>query len=161
MKNLFLKFILFFLITQSYAQDTLRLKYLGSSFEKTKNDSYINKKMLFVTNMDSIYINLKVPFDKSRSIVLDNGIFYGCELQINTVYSLIIRKVCLTAVPKEYNSYYKTNTVFHVESDSSFIEIQNNTKIESIGRLNNFVDINSCLYEILNLQPNNTCKFQH
>jgi hypothetical protein len=92
---------------------------------------------------------------------MDRGIFYGCHLKKDTVYTFILKKICLNDISDVPNDYYKTNTIPDQKDCSKFIEIEKNTEYKYEGNYGKYVDISGTLYEIIGLNPSGDCVFQH
>jgi len=134
------------------------IKYLGKSYEGTKNTSFVSKRMSFLNGEDSVFINIRLPFDVADSEIIDRGLYSNCILQEGSIYTLQLKKICLTAIPKEYESYYRTNAIFSDSSDCSlFVETEKNTKYMYKGKYERYVDINNRIYEVVSVSPSSGC----
>jgi hypothetical protein len=154
--------LLSFLVSK--AQKIVRyknLKYAAYSYHGSLNKSFINKRILFFNGKDSVIFNIKIPFDIRTKNIYDPGIFYNCKLKQDSIYSFELKKTTGSAIPKEYNSYYKVNGLFNdTHNPAKFNEVKKNTKYLFRGDYSKYVDINSELYEIINMSPTNGCNFQ-
>jgi len=165
MKKTIITSALLFLICYCQAQETFTGKYVGFSYGLTKNESFINKTIRFVSfDNDTLLINLKLPIDTTHNII-DMGIYYNCHLQRDTIYTITLKKICVNEIPDVCNSYYFTNTVFDDVDCTKFTEIEKNTPYEykcgySKG-YGKFVDIKGLLYEIVELKPDKDCFCPH
>jgi len=138
------------------------MKYLGKSYEGTKNKSFVNKRMSFLNGNDSVFINVKLPFNEADSKIIDAGLYRNCILQEGNIYTLQLKKICLTNIPNEYESYYKTNAIFSDSRDcSSFVETKKDTQYIYKGRYDRYVDINNRIYEVMSLSPPSGCSYDH
>jgi len=138
------------------------LKYKGYILSKTFNKSFINKKLFFLKNKDTIFFNQKLPYNSSKKTFYDYGIYYNCMLQKDTSYSIVLKKVNLRDIPTYLNNYYRINTVFKNKYDSSsYTEIKKNTRFLIKGNNDKYLDINNKIYEIIGLSPPTECGIVH
>jgi hypothetical protein len=135
--------------------------YMGHKYTETQNTSFLNQELMFIKDKDSLIMNIKIPFDMSKSEILKQNVFYDCVLKIGIIYTFTLKKICGTEIPSEINSYYKTNTVFSETNCSKFTETKKNTAYLSKGNYGKYIDIDNELYEIINLSPSDECKFFH
>ncbi len=164
MRNIFLIVIIFLSCLGCKSQEFVRykgLKYEGYSYHETLNKSFINKRMVFLNGADSIIFNIKIPFSFETKETYDPGIFYNCTLTADSLYSFELKKVSLSAIPKEYNSYYLTNGRFSSANKSRFTEVKLDTKYQYQGNNGMFIDLNNELYRIEKMTPARDCVFQH
>lgn len=135
------------------------LKYIGFAYQGTSNKSYVNKRIKFFDGKDTVFFNLKLPFDTSNNNIYDQGIYYNCTLKNNVEYSFELKKVTADSIPKEYSSYYFTNTKFL--SGNKFIDVRKDTPYTYRGEYGKFVDVNNELYLIVKMTPAGDCIMQH
>lgn len=162
MKTIICSLIVFLSCFDAEAQKTVEfsnLKYIGYSNSITLNNSFINKRIVFLNGKDSIIMNIKIAFDIKERKIYDPGIFYNCRLDIDSIYSFKLKKIRPSEIPKEYNSYYRTNCLFKTQS-SRFKEVKKDTKYRFIGNTGMYVDINHELFEIKNMTPASGCTMQ-
>lgn len=162
-KILFFSIIIFCLFACK-AQKIIKyenIKYEGFSYQATLNDSFVNKRLVFLKGTDSVIFNIKIPYDASVRNINDPGIFYNCTLRKDSLYSFELKKIPLSSISEEYNSYYKTNAKFKSKSKSKFIEVSKNTDYQYKGIYGMFVDINHELLMINKMVPAKDCIFQH
>ena len=84
MKTVLAFSIICLLFSHCDAQEGLVLenvKYVGKAYEDTKNKSFVNKRMLFLKGKDTLYVNVKLPFDANESRIIDSGLYRDCLLQ--------------------------------------------------------------------------------
>lgn len=136
-----------------------KLKYVSYSNSSTLNNSFINKRMVFLNGKDSVFFNIKIAFDLKEKKIYDPGIFYNCKLETDSIYSFSLKKIVPSEIPKEYNTYYRTNCVFNKES-SRFKEYKKKTKYLFVGNTGMFVDINHELFKIIKMTPATGCTMQ-
>lgn len=72
-----------------------------------------------------------------------------------------MQKKCVTDIPETFNSYYRLNTIPDKDDCSKFIEIKKDTEYNYLGDYGKYVDINSCLYEIIKIYPDDNCFYPH
>lgn len=160
-----LLFFLIFSICSCMVHSQLKLnqvKYLGYSYKSTFNKSFVNKQFKFLNKKDTIFINLRVPFDSSKNNITNEGLFYSCQLAKDSLYSFTLKKTSHKAIPAEWNSYYRINALFlNGAKKSKFREVKKNTDYLYVGNYGKFVDIKNELYEILLLSPTLNCVLQH
>jgi len=163
MRTLMLYMILsVFLLSNCNAQNKLTLRYLGYQFNSTKNKSFVSQDLKFLKDdKDTIHMNVRLPFDTITYNIIDRGIFYGCHLKKDTVYTITLKKICVNNIPDVPNDYYKINTIPDQKDCSKFIEIEKNTKYKYEGNYGKYVDISGILFEIMGLNPSGGCFFQH
>jgi hypothetical protein len=137
------------------------MKYVGYEYVETLNKSFINKRILFLKNSDSIIFNIKIPFTIEEKKVYDPGIFFNCTLRKDSIYSFELKRSLEIEIPKDYNSYYITNCVFNHIFESKFTEIKRDTKYMFKGNNGMFIDIDNELYLILKMTPTHDCIFQY
>ncbi len=117
----------------------------------------------------NVRLPLKVDINNKKDTIglniIDNGIYYNCHLQKDTIYTIQLKKICVNEIPDFCNSYYKINAVFENKDCSEFSEINKNTPYEykcgyskDYGK---FIDIDNTLYEIVDLKPTNNCFYPH
>lgn len=136
-------------------------KYIGFFYELTKNESFINKVIMFQSlEKDTLSMNVKLPIDTTH-MVIDRGIYYNCHLKENTIYTITLKKICVNEIPEVCNSYYRTNVVFDDKDCSKFTEFEKNTPYNYLCGYSKgygkFVDIDGFLYEIIGLKPDDDC----
>lgn len=117
--------------------------------------------MVFLNGLDTLRMNVKIPFDVKGTEIINLGIFYNCHLKVDSLYTICLKKICIKDIPEFHNSYYKTNAKFDTEDCSKFIEFDRNTEYEYKGNYGMYVDIDNILYQIIGLTPNDMCVFQH
>lgn len=161
MKMLMLYSLIFVSIAGSKAQEKYTARYLGQAYNFTKNKSFINNELIFFKDNDTLRINVKLPYDTIQHQIIDRGIYYNCHLKKDTVYTFIIKKICVIDIPMEYNSYYHSNIIVNKKDCSSFKEIEKNTEYVYRGNYGKYIDMNNVLYEIVGLSPDSGCVFQH
>lgn len=142
-------------------QEKLVATYIGYQYKETKNNSFIRREFVFLEKNDTVFVNIRIPFDTEKPQIVNPGIFYDCNLKENTVYTILLKKICVSNIPKAFNSYYKTNTVFDRKDCSKFIEIEKNTEYKYTGNYGKYVDIAGMLFEVIGLSPDDGCNFQH
>lgn len=142
-------------------QESLTMRYVGHRYKETKNKSFINDELIFLKGKDSLFINVKLPFDLNNHQIVDRGIFYNCHLKKDTTYTLTLKKICVKDISDVPNSYYMTNAIFNKKDCSKFTEIKRNTKYKYEGNYGKYVDMNGGLYEIIRLSPSDGCFFQN
>jgi hypothetical protein len=164
MKKIILLLVLFLNYKCCSAQEIIKykdLKYQGYLYQQTLNKSFINKRMLFLQGNDSIFFNIKIAFDFVKNNIYDPGIFYNCTLRKDSLYFFELKKVSLSEIPKEYNSYYISNGVFSSDNKSKFTEVKKDTKYIYQGNNAMFIDINHGLYLIVKMTPASECALQN
>jgi hypothetical protein len=175
MKNLILFGFLLLSFYSCLAQETVTARYIGDTIKLTKNNSFICKEIRFVSDNDNdtLFINVRLPLKittNRKKVIkavkfIDMGIYYNCHLQQDTIYTIMLQRICVTEIPDICNSYYFTNAVFDSVDCSKFTEIEKNTPYEykcSYSKdYGKFVDINGILYEIVGLKPDNDCFYPH
>jgi len=139
------------------AQQKLIGNYIGHNYKTTKNRSFINNQLLFLSGTDTLHLNVKVPFDIKCTEIANFGIYYNCHLKQDSLYTIDLKKICLNDIPQIHNSYYRTNTVFDKEDCSKFIEIEKDTDYEYKGNYGMYVDIENVLYQITGVSPDAEC----
>ena len=136
--------------------------YKGYTLNKTFNTGFINKKLLFVKNRDTIYINQKLPYSTHKLTFYDYGIYFNCHLEIDSLYTFKLKKIRKKDVPSYFNNYYRINTLFKNRSNPSrFIEIKRNTAFLIKGYYDKYFDLNNELFEIMELSPLSGCGIIH
>lgn len=163
MKSLILVFCVF-ICAKSVAQEKLvfQVKFLKESLLETKNENYLNRRLYFLDQKDTIVLNFKAPFDSAKNEFQDMGIYYNCHLKEGIIYTFRMRKICLSEIPEKEESYYKTNASFYDDSNcSSFSEIYSDTGFKYAGNYGMYFDKGNQLYEIENLLPTDDCFFGH
>src|ERR1700722_20098830 len=105
------------------AMNYIYLRYVGYSDSGTLNVSFINKRMIFLNGKDSVFINIKIAFNIKEKKIYDPGIFYNCKLKTDSTYSFALKKIVPSEIPKEYNTYYRTNCIFMSKTSSQFKEV--------------------------------------
>lgn len=161
MKTIIVFAIMLFTLCGCKAQDKITLCYIGYQYKETKNNSFLNKQLLFTHNEDTLKMNLRLPFDISNHNVIDSGIFYNCHLKKGTTYTITLKKTCVTDIHETFNSYYNINTIPDKTDCSRFIEIRKNTRFRYFGNYGKYVDIDGVLYEIIGLSPDDDCCYPH
>ena len=161
MKTIIVFVIMLFTLCGCKAQDKITLCYIGYQYKETKNNSFLNKQLLFTHNEDTLKMNLRLPFDISNHNVIDSGIFYNCHLKKGTTYTITLKKTCVTDIHETFNSYYNINTIPDKTDCSRFIEIRKNTRFRYFGNYGKYVDIDGVLYEIIGLSPDDDCCYPH
>jgi hypothetical protein len=162
MKKLVLSTFILFSLLSCKTQESLLLQYIGYQYRETLNKSFIDKEMLFLKGKDSLIINIKIPFDLSKPEILNQGIFYNCHLKKDSIYTIKLKKICVSDIPDDFNSYYKTNGFFSDKNKCSrFTEIRKDTEYLYKGNYGKYIDINNELYEIIGLSPSDICFFSH
>ena len=141
------------------AQEKITVRYVNSKYEGSKNKSFITREMIFLKNEDTLIINIRLPFDISNPKIFNPGIYYNCHLRKDSVYTISLKRICANDIPKDYNSYYKTNIVPDEKDCSRFKEIDKNTDYEYRGYYGMYVDMKGTLYEIIKLTPDDGCVF--
>ncbi|MES2573772.1 MAG: hypothetical protein V4572_02410 [Bacteroidota bacterium] len=136
-------------------------RYVGQKYKETQNISFLNDELQFLKDKDNLVINIKIPYDSTKPEILKQGIFYNCELKHNIVYTFTLKKICVSDIPSEFNSYYKTNATFSDSNCSKFTEKKVNTNYQFKGTYGKYVDIDNELYEVIDLLPNDNCNFSH
>lgn len=135
------------------AQETITGKYVGELFEATHNTSFVNKTCVFqLDNGNTVQLNFKLPIDVNRKIT-NTGIYYNCHLQEGSVYTIKLKKICISDIPDAEHSYYKTNAVFDRGDCSKFTEVEKNTNYSYQGYYGRYTDMDNVLYEITDLNP--------
>jgi hypothetical protein len=115
--------LIFFIISSIGCSAQMEMKYVGCQYQQTYNKCFINKRFAFIQNKDSVFVNLKLPFDGKE--VIDAGLYYNCQLRKDSVYLFEFNKICITDIPEEYYSYYWLNCVFsNTKNCSLFSEIE-------------------------------------
>lgn len=163
MKIIGFSLILFFRCLGAHGQRTFDfndLKYIGTSNSATLNSSFVNKRMVFLNGKGSVIMNIKIAFDIKERKIYDPGIFYNCKLDSNSKYSFKLWKIRPADIPKEYNTYYRTNCIFKTKNGSRFKEFKKDTKYYFVGNTGMYVDINHELFEIKKMTPANGCTMQ-
>lgn len=149
----------------SFAQNCRKfegLLYKGYFIDKTLNKSFVNKRMIFIKEKDTIFINQKLPFDPSKKTFYDYGLYYNCHLRKDEIYSIGLKKISLKDIPRYFNNYYRINAIFNDEYNlSKYIEIIKNTKFLIKGYYVKYLDMNNEIYEIVNLSPTTDCGIIH
>jgi hypothetical protein len=143
------------------AQDNITASYIWYQYQETKNNSFIRRELLFLEKRDTLRINIRMPFNTQKPQIVSPGIFYNCHLKENTVYTITLKKICVSEIPEAFTSYYKTNTIPDRKDCSQFTEIEENTEYKYTGNYGKYVDIDGTLYEIIGLSPSDGCVFQH
>lgn len=160
-----LLYLLYFSICscKSYSQLTLnQVKYVGSSYKSSFNKSFVTNQLKFLNKADTVLINLRLPFDSSTNSIINKGLFYSCKLATDSFYSFTLKRSNYDAIPKEWNSYYRTNAIFlSGNRRSKFKEIKKDTEYLYKGNYGRFVDVNNELYEIILLSPSSSCGLYH
>jgi hypothetical protein len=148
---------------KSYSQLTLnQVKYIGSSYKSSLNKSFVTNQLKFLNKEDTVYINLRLPFDSSNNNIINEGLYYSCKLVTDSSYSFTLKKSNYNAIPNEWNSYYRINAKFlNRKRKSKFREIKKDTEYLYKGNYGKFIDINNELYEIILLSPASNCALQH
>jgi len=142
-------------------QEKITFIYVDYQYEETKNKSFINKRLVLATGKDSLEMNIKLPYDRIHHNVIDRGLLYNCHLKKGTKYTFTLQKKCVTDIPETFNSYYRLNTIPDKDDCSKFIEIKKDTEYNYLGDYGKYVDINSCLYEIIKIYPDDCCFYPH
>ena len=161
MRTLILTGIMIISLFGCKAHEKIVATYIGYKYKGTKNDSFIRQELVFLEKNDTLLINIRMPFDTKQPQIVNPGIFYNCHLKENTVYTLMLKKICVSHIPKAFNSYYKTNTISKKTNCSKFKEIEKNTEYQYTGNYGKYLDIDGTLYEIIGLSPDEGCNFQH
>lgn len=150
------------------------MRYIDYQYKPTKNNSFLCKELRFVldnTN-DTLLMNIRLPLkvniassnDPIAVNIIDYGIYSNCHLRKDTIYTIGLKKICISEISDICNSYYKTNAVFDSVNCSEFTEIENDNisrNDRNCIRGSRFVDIKGILYEIISLTPNNDCFYLH
>lgn len=127
----------------------MEYRYIRFSYTQTHNKSFINKAMVFKKGNDSITINQKLPFDFDKKEIFDNGFFYNCSLKIDSIYTIMLIQVVKDAIPTEYISYYRINSIFpDRRNKSKFIEIDKDSDFYYRGYYDKYFDIRNTLYKM-------------
>ncbi len=161
MRLLILYGIMFLFFFSCKAQEKMTLQYVGHQYKETKNKSFVNDELTFIRSEDTLRANVKVPFNQSNAQIINRGIFYNCHLKEDTVYTITLKKICVSDIPEAFNSYYKTNTIADKRDCSKFNEVEKNTEYNYTGNYGKYIDIDGILYEIIGLSPSDGCVFQH
>ncbi|KXB35414.1 hypothetical protein HMPREF1869_00957 [Bacteroidales bacterium KA00251] len=143
--------------SDSLILDLTDLRYVGYQFEETKNQSFLNKKMIFLDELDTLIVNLRLPYNIKTHTVIDKGVFYNCHLVKDAFYSIRLRRIHIHDIPKELNYYYNSNALPNEADSSRFIEIEKDTDFSYCGEYGMYVDINNTLYKIVGLFPDCNC----
>lgn len=144
------------------AQENVTGRYTGLQYSSTKNSSYIRQELIFIKeNKDTLKMNVVLPYDTTNYKVVNKGIFYNCHLKENIIYTINIKKICISDIPKEFNSYYKTNTVGDKANCSKLTEFEKNSNYVYLGNYGKYVNIDGLLYEIIGITPDDGCVFQN
>lgn len=143
------------------AQEKVVLRYIGYQYKETKNKSFVNEELTFIKDKDTLKVNLKLPYDTVSHNVINRGIFYNCHLKEDTVYTITLKKICVTDIPETFNSYYKTNTIPDKKDCSRFTEVEKNTEYNYTGNYGKYVDIDGVLYEVIGISPDDSCFYPH
>lgn len=107
-------------------------------------------------------MNLRLPYDSSTKNIVDAGLFYSCQIALDSLYTFTLKKITSNAIPIEWNSYYKTNAIFlGGNKKHKFKEKEKDTEYMYKGNYGKFVDIDNGLYEITLLLPTLGCALQH
>jgi hypothetical protein len=163
MRILILNIVFFlFSLNNCFAQEKLIVHYIGSQLKSTKNYSFLSKELKFLKeNKDTLKMNIRLPYDTINHKIIDMGIFYNCHLREDTVYIIILKKICVNDITDVPNSYYKINTIPDKNDCSLFTEMEKNTIYKYEGNYGKYVDINNELFEIMGLSPSNDCFFSN
>lgn len=162
MMKLILYIVIFCSFIRCKAQDKIIGRYLGYQFNSTQNVSYLSQELKFInTNKDTLKVNLRLPYDTTSHDVINRGIYYNCHLKEDTIYTLTLKKICVSDIPEAYNSYYKTNAIPDKKDCSKFTEIEKNNAYEYKGNYGKYVDIGGVLYEVIGLSPDDSCFYPH
>lgn len=140
-------------------QEKLTICYIGRRYETTKNKSFINEKLMFLQNNDSLFVNVKLPYEPVNHQIIDRGIYYNCHLKEDTIYPITLKKICTDKINDAPNSYYLSNSVPDKGDCSRFTEFGKNTAYKYEGNYGKYVDIKGSLYEIIKLTPSDGCVF--
>ncbi|OJV55763.1 MAG: hypothetical protein BGO31_16850 [Bacteroidetes bacterium 43-16] len=135
--------------------------YLGRKASSTQNISFINNTFVFLNDRDTLLMNVKVPFDTAKNEIFNMGIFYNCHLKEDSIYSITMKKICPSDIPKGYHNYYAINIISDKKDCSKFKEIVKNTKYKYLGNYEKYVDINGVIFEIIDLNPKGDCFLPH
>ncbi|MFA6059615.1 MAG: hypothetical protein WC756_15520 [Taibaiella sp.] len=153
------------ILTSSFccnAQQQLTLQYIGRKASATQNTSFINNTFLFLNKKDTLFANVKVPFDTANPKIINKGIYYNCLLKEGNSYTISIKKINKNDIPEGTNSYYKINAVFNDrENSAKFIEVKKDTKYLYNGYYERYVDVDNVLYEIVGISPDGDCFYPH
>lgn len=158
-KIFLIELLLFVAFTNCRAQESITLDsltYLGSIHTKTHNKNFVNKQLIFLQGKDSIMINQKLPIndknviaDYGISVLVAHGIYHSWHFKTKKHYTFKLKKTCLNNIPKEYNTYYNTNTIIYsLDNCYVFKEILKDTHY-LYQRNYSYVDINNVLYEVI------------
>lgn len=161
MKTLTLYSLLLLSVVSCKAQEKVTARYIGHRYKESKNKSFINNQLLFLNGNDTVQMNLRVPFDMSKPEIIDRGIYYNCHLKSDTVYTIKLKKICVSDMPDVPNNYYKINTIPDKKDCSKFTEVEKNTGYKYEGNYGKYVDVKNVLYEIIGLSPSGDCIFQN
>jgi|GEM_PF-605750 len=144
------------------AQQKITAKYVGRKASATQNTGFINNSFMFLNGKDTMFANVKVPFDINDPKIFNKGIYYNCLLKEGTTYTISLKRININDIPKETNSYYRINAVFNDNADSAkFIEIKKDTKYIYNGYYERYVDIDNVLYEVVGISPDGDCFYPH
>jgi len=171
MKKLFVSVFLLALLLSfdCVAQKIITARYLRSNYEFTQNSSFMRREMKFVSDNsnDTLYVNVRLPlklninkFNDTISVEVFNwGVYHNCHLEQDSIYILILKRICVNDIPEWQHSYYRTNAIFDENDCSRFVEFENNTPFQYAGYVGEYVDVKGILYRIVGLEPNTNCFF--
>lgn len=148
---------------KTYCQLLLNhVKFIGSSYKSSNNKSFVTYVLKFLNNTDTVFINLRIPFDSKTNNIINEGLYNSCKLTIDSFFSFNLKKSNKNVIPNEWNSYYRINAKFlSGNMKSKFREVKKDTEYLYKGNYGMFVDINNELYEILLMSPTSNCTLQH
>lgn len=137
-------------------------RYEGYQYSSTCNKSFVNKILLFVKGADTVRVNQKLPYNKKKNEISNEGIYYDCQLDSAKIYTLEFQKIPLKDIPEAFVNYYRINGVFYDEgSPWKFKEKKKNTAFLYLGKYTRYFDINGELLQITGVSPITGCRMDH
>ncbi len=167
MRNIVL-IIIALIITCICSSFTFTGRFLGDYvYVSPYNKCALRKKMQFATNdrgdsTDTIFFNRVIFFDTTNIKIYDQGIFYGCHLKKDSVYTITLEPVPPSKIFNLRHSgfnvdYYISNCYFPDMASNRFVEREFN--ISGLNYMwNIFVDRNDSLYQIKEITPTCDCQ---
>lgn len=162
MKALTILLISLFYISGHSQQQLADVTYVGSKYDISKNKNFVNKSMYFIKDLDTITLNIKLPYESNTNNIKDSGIYYYCQLEAGNVYTIFYNPICIEEIPKNTITYYHSNACFKISKKcSSFKELISDSSAIPQGNYSKYFDMNNILYEITSINPDEECNYPH
>jgi hypothetical protein len=131
------------------------LEFVKYDYSGTKNSCYGNRELIFARDSKRVVLNQKIPFDHKQRRYMQSKTSWDCALTPRGIYTIRLRPTCLSAIPKNIQTYYGSNAVVLGSGDCSrFYTKTKDTEYREDMTYGNYVDMDGRLYEVVGITPN-------